>query len=262
MHTLIVMRTYLKLGMLNIVQYRANFLFELVGVATYLATAMLGLAVVFNQTSNLNGWGPDELIALVGIQIMIGGLIGFIIRPSMQQLMENVRLGTLDFMLTKPADSQVMASMQQISAGSIIEIVVGFVVMVIGMVRLGDAVGIGQGLLFLAMLLAGVVIVYCFLLMLSTLSFWFVKLDNVLVIFGTAFNEAGRWPIGIYPGWLRVSLTFLVPVAFAVTVPAESLSGRVDTSTVFAAIGLALGFAIFSRWFWRFGLKHYTGASA
>ena len=262
MHTLIVMRTYLKLGMLNIVQYRANFLFELVGVATYLATAMLGLAVVFNQTSNLNGWGPDELIALVGIQIMIGGLIGFIIRPSMQQLMENVRLGTLDFMLTKPADSQVMASMQQISAGSIIEIVVGFAVMVIGMIRLGDAVGFGQGVLFLAMLFAGVVIVYCFLLMLSTLSFWFVKLDNILVIFGTAFNEAGRWPIGIYPGWLRVSLTFLVPVAFAVTVPAESLSGRVDTSTVFAAIGLALGFAIFSRWFWRFGLKHYTGASA
>ncbi len=262
MHTLIVMRTYLKLGMLNIVQYRANFLFELVGVATYLATAMLGLAVVFNQTSNLNGWGPDELIALVGIQIMIGGLIGFIIRPSMQQLMENVRLGTLDFMLTKPADSQVMASMQQISAGSIIEIVVGFVVMVIGMLRLGDAVGIGQGVLFLAMLFAGVAIVYCFLLMLSTLSFWFVKLDNILVIFGTAFNEAGRWPIGIYPGWLRVSLTFLVPVAFAVTVPAESLSGRVDTNTVLAAIGLALGFAIFSRWFWRFGLKHYTGASA
>lgn len=262
MHTLIVMRTYLKLGMLNVVQYRANFFFELFGVATYLATAMLGLAVVFNQTSSLNGWGPNELVALVGIQIMIGGLIGFVIRPSMQQLMENVRLGTLDFMLTKPADSQAMASMQQINAGSIVEVVTGFVVMVVGMIRMGDAIGIGQALLFAAMLLAGIVIVYCFLLMLSTCAFWFVKLDNILVIFGTAFNEAGRWPIGIYPGWLRVSLTFLVPVAFAVTVPAESLSGRVSTTTVLLAIGLAVGFALVSRWFWRYGLKHYTGASA
>ncbi|MGB3307358.1 MAG: ABC-2 family transporter protein, partial [Thermomicrobiales bacterium] len=77
-----------------------------------------------------------------------------------------------------------------------------------------------------------------------------------------AFNEAGRWPIGIYPAWLRVSLTFLVPVAFAVTVPAESLSGRVSTTTVLLAIGLAVGFALVSRWFWRYGLKHYTGASA
>ncbi len=262
MHTLIVMRTYLRLGLLNIVQYRANVFFELIGVFTFLATSILGLAIIFNQTSNLNGWSANALISLIGIQIMIGGCIGFVIRPSMQKLMENIRLGTLDFMLTKPADSQVMASMQQVEAGSLVEIVVGFIVMVIGISRIGAAVGVDDALLFIITLACGVTIVYCFLLILSTLAFWFVKLDNVLVIFGTTFNEAGRWPIGIYPGWLRVSLTFLVPVAFAVTVPAESLSGRVSMLSVLLAIGLAAGFALFSRWFWRFGLKHYTGASA
>ena len=40
--------------------------------------------------------------------------------------------------------------------------------------------------------------------------------------------EAGRWPIGIYPPWLRAILTFVVPVGFAITVPAEGLVGRLD----------------------------------
>ncbi len=80
-------------------------------------------------------------------------------------------------------------------------------------------------------LLAGLVIVYSFLLMLSTLSFWFVKLDNVLVIFQALFHHAGRWPVTIFPVWMKFALTFVVPVAFAVTVPgpgadAADLPGR------------------------------------
>ena len=51
---------------------------------------------------------------------------------------------------------------------------------------------------------------------------------------------AGRWPVTIYPGWLRIGLTFLVPVAFAVTVPAEALASRLTPTT----LGLAAGFAL------------------
>jgi len=74
--------------------------------------------------------------------------------------------------------------------------------------------------------------------------------------------QAGRWPVGIYPSWLRFGLTFLVPVAFAVTVPAEALTARLaPLSLVLAPVmaGLAL---IAARWFWHVGLRHYSGASA
>ena len=83
-----------------------------------------------------------------------------------------------------------------------------------------------------------------------------------MIIFQATFKQAGRWPVGIYPGWLRISLTFLVPVAFAVTVPAESLTGRLTVSTLLGTLALAAGFVAVTRWFWRFGLRHYTGTSA
>lgn len=262
MHTLMVVRTYLRLGLLNMVQYRTNFFFELLGVSIHLATALLGLSVIFNQTSSLNGWNSSELVMLVGIQTILGSTLGLIIEPSFQTFMENVRLGTLDFLLTKPADSQVMVSFQRVEGGAIAGTIAGATILGIGVARHGERIGLGQALLFAAMLLLGVVIMYSFLLILSTLAFWFVKLDNVLVIFGTTFDQAGRWPIGIYPGWLKGALTFVIPIAFVVTVPAQALNGRVSSLSVMGACVLAAAFLIGARAFWKFGLRHYTGASA
>jgi ABC-2 type transport system permease protein len=68
--------------------------------------------------------------------------------------------------------------------------------------------------------------------------------------------------VGVYPAWLRTGLTFLVPVAFAVTVPAEALTGRLTGLTLLGAAGLALALLLLSRWVWRTGLKRYSGASA
>ena len=73
---------------------------------------------------------------------------------------------------------------------------------------------------------------------------------------------AGRYPVGIYPDWLRTGLTFLVPVAFAVTVPAEALTQRLTPQTLIGAIAFATFLLIVSRLFWRRGLQQYGGASS
>lgn len=262
MQTFVIIRTYLKLGLLNMVQYRANFLFEGIGVGMHLLTAFLGLAVVFEQTDSLNGWSASDIVILVGIQTMIGGLLGTVIEPSFGRFMEQVRDGTLDFTLTKPADSQVMISLARIDGGAIAGCIAGLCTLLAGLSRQPDALGVGEIAVFVVMLLCGVTIVYGFLLILSTLAFWFVKLDNILVIFGTSFGYAGSWPITIYPGWIRAALTFVVPVGFAVTVPAQSLTGRLTAPWAIGTIAATCGFIVASRLFWRFGVRHYAGASA
>jgi ABC-2 type transport system permease protein len=68
--------------------------------------------------------------------------------------------------------------------------------------------------------------------------------------------------VGIYPSWLRIGLTFLVPVAFAVTVPAEALTARLTPLTLGLAVGMAVLALLAARWFWHLGLRHYSGASA
>jgi ABC-2 type transport system permease protein len=207
------------------------------------------------------GWRPAELLAIVGVYSLVGGVINLVIVPSMNRLMGDVRQGTLDFMLTKPEDAQLLISARQIEIWKLVDVGLGFGVIGVALWRLEAVLGPGQAAIFSLMLLCGGVIVYSFLLMLATCAFWFVRVDNIMVIFQSMY-EAGRWPISIYPAWLRYSLTFLVPVAFAITVPAEALAGRLQWTTLLSALALAATLLVLSRWFWKVGVRHYSGASA
>ena len=64
------------------------------------------------------------------------------------------------------------------------------------------------------LLFSGLVSIYCFWLMLASASFWLVRINEVQELFDGLFR-AGQYPVGIYPGWLRYGLTFIVPLAFA-----------------------------------------------
>jgi len=257
-----ILQAFVALGLLNLVQYRTDFVIAVANALISLVTQLLALSVIFAQTSDLRGWTRDELLVLVGIHFFLTGLVGVVLRPSMEALMEGIRLGTFDFLLTKPADAQLLASTQVVAPQAATDVVVGVGVMTYAVSRLGVAIGPGDVGLFLLTLLCGLVILYSFLLLLSTCAFWFVKLENVLVIFQTLFGNAGRWPVTIFPGWLRPLLTFVVPLAFAVTVPAQALTGTLDAGTVVLSVVVAAGFFAAARVFWLVALRRYTGASA
>jgi ABC-2 type transport system permease protein len=252
---------FFRVGVMGELAYRVNFVVRLFQSLLELGTALAGLAVVFTYTDTLGGWRPDEIVALVGVYFLVGGIIGLVIQPSMEAFIESIREGTLDFELTKPVDAQLLVSIQDVEIWELIDILLGFGLLTVALVRLGEQVGIVQAATFAVMLLAGAAIVYAFWLMLATLSFWFVRVENILVIFQSMY-EASRWPISLYPGWLRFGLTFLVPVAFATTVPAEALTGRLDPGTLAGALALAAALLAVSRLFWRAGLRRYSGASA
>ncbi|MCC6170136.1 MAG: ABC-2 family transporter protein [Caldilineaceae bacterium] len=253
--------TYLRLGAINELQYRTNFWTNLLQSILGLATAMGGLGVIFLHTDTLAGWRPAELAALVGIFYIMRGAIRAVIQPSMEAFMDSVRKGTLDFVLTKPEDAQLLISIQRVSLWSVLDMLLGLGVVAVALASLDAQIGLGRLAVFVLALITGSVIVYSFYVVLATCAFWFIKIENILVIFQSLY-QAGLWPVGIYPQTLQIILTFLVPVAFAVTVPAEAAVGRLSPSTLWLAIGLAVLLFIVARRFWHFGIRHYSGASA
>ncbi len=252
---------FFRVSLMGDLAYRVNFLWELFQSLLNLALSLGGLAVIFSYTNTLGGWRPDEVLALVGVYFFVSGIIGLMIQPSMEEFIESVRDGTLDFTLTKPEDAQLIVSIRRIRIWEFIDIGLGLAVLATALVRLGENVGGWQAAAFVLTLLCGGIIIYGFFLILATLSFWFVRVENILAIFQSMY-EAGRWPVSLYPGWLRYGLTFVVPVAFATTVPAEALTGRLSWGTLIGAVILAVVFFTVSRAFWRVGLRRYSGASA
>jgi ABC-2 type transport system permease protein len=65
-----------------------------------------------------------------------------------------------------------------------------------------------------------------------------------------------------YPATYRFFFTFIVPVAFLTTVPAEAMLGRSQIVWLVSAGALALGLLFLSSIFWRFALRFYTSASS
>jgi ABC-2 type transport system permease protein len=111
------------------------------------------------------------------------------------------------------------------------------------------------------MVLAGGVILYSLWFLIAATSIWFVKTWNATEVL-RAVLAAGRYPLSAYPATLRLLFTFVLPVAFLTTVPAELLLGRVAAPMLLLGLALACGFFVSARAFWLFALRHYTSASS
>jgi ABC-2 type transport system permease protein len=260
-NTIRVALLYLKVGVMNELQYRVNFFVQLLQSLIQVGTGLVMLSLVYSHTNELNGWTQSELLSLLGVQILLGGFIHMFIQPNMEILMQDVQQGTLDHLLTKPEDSQVLVSVRQVRIWQIVEAISGLVLLVAGLTGVQGSIGVIDALAFAFALVVGGVLVYCFWLIVTIGAFWVVRIEHVLELFEGIY-QTGRWPVGVYPGWLRYSVTFLVPVAFAVTVPAEALTSKLHWPTLVLSVCFAGALFAFTRWFWHFGLRNYSGASA
>jgi ABC-2 type transport system permease protein len=261
MNTLRVAWLFLRVGVMNELQYRVNFFVQLLQSLIQVGTGLIMLSLVYSHTNELHGWTEPELLTLIGVQILLGGVIHTFIQPNMERLGEDIQQGTLDYALTKPEDAQVLISVRQFRFWQVVEMISGLILIVVGLTRVENSIGVLNALAFACALAVGALLVYCFWLIITTGSFWLVRMEHVLELFEGVY-QTGRWPIGVYPGWLRYSVTFLVPVAFAVTVPAQALTSRLQLQTFLISLGFAVLLFAFTRWFWRFGLRRYSGASA
>ena len=252
---------YYRLAAMNELQYRANFVIGLFQALIGFGTGIAVIALVFSHTDELNGWDAYELLALFGVQMLLGGVIHAAIQPAMQKLMDDVREGTLDYVLTKPEDAQLLVSVREARIWRVVEALAGLALVGWGVAHVEREIGLTDALLFVAMLALGATMLYSFWLALATMAFWVTRIWAVADLFEGLY-QTGRWPIGIYPGWLRYGLTFLVPIGFAVTVPAEAVTSRLEWQTALASAGFAVLVTLVVRGIFRFGLRNYSGASA
>jgi ABC-2 type transport system permease protein len=254
-------RSYLRVSAMGELQYRANFFIQIFDSLIKLFVGLFGLYLVFSYTDSLGGWSQAELLAVMGVYTLVGGLIRTFIDPNMQRLQEDVQQGTLDYTLTKPEDSQLLVSVRETRLWQLTDVLLGIGIAAFAVWRLREAFGLPQLAAFVFLLAMGMLMIYSVWLMFTASAFWFVRVGDVFDIFEGMY-QTGRYPVGIYPGWLQGILTFIVPIAFAITVPAQALTNRLTVESVALAVVLAVALFTIARLIWRAGARRYSGASA
>jgi ABC-2 type transport system permease protein len=240
-------------------EYRINFLLAALSSLGNLTGSLFGLFLFYRTGYTFSGWKWEEALVVLGIFTILQGFSSTFLAPNLSRIVDRVQQGTLDFVLLKPINSQFWLSANTVSPWGVPDIIFGAVLLLYSANKLG--VEIGNYFLTAIPLLFGMVSLYSIWFMLGATSIWFVKIYNVTEVL-RGFLEAGRFPMAAYPVAYRFFFTFIVPVAFLTTVPAEAMLGRGDIVWIAEAGILAIALLFASRYFWQFALRFYTSASS
>jgi ABC-2 type transport system permease protein len=255
-----IYRTFFVTSFRRELEFRANFFAKIFQNLMWTFFFVMILLVVYRNTDSVAGWSRGEAFILASTLFLMEALTTAFF-PSLQEIPTQVRMGTLDFVVSKPVDSQFWISTRRFNFDQIGTLLAGFAMLAIGISSTNLHPGPLAWAAFGLLALSSVVIYYSFLLALMTSGIWLVRVDNLWVL-GESVKQVARFPLDIYSLGLQRILTFVVPMAFLATVPARQLVNGFDP--IMLAVGLAWGLTAFwlSRRFWRFAMRHYGSASS
>ena len=254
-----VLRLFWGVAIAAELEYRLNFLIAAFSSLAALCGNVFGLFLFYQTGYEFQGWSWAEALVVLGIFTMLQGISATFLTPNLNRIVKHVQAGTLDFVLLKPISSQFWLSARTVSPWGVPDILFGLTMVIYAGTQLG--VSPIKYVLGVPPLLLGVVSLYSLWFMLGATSIWFVKIYNVTEVLRSLL-EAGRFPIVAYPMSYRIFFTFIIPVTFLTTVPAQMILGRTEPTWLIGSAVLAVVLFQISRSFWHFALRFYTSASS
>ena len=249
----------LRANALLSLQYRVDFFVQVAMAVFWSATALVPLVVLFGMRDGVAGWSWPEALLVVGFFTTLKGVLAGAIQPSLTSVVEHIRKGTLDFLLLKPVDAQFLLSTSKLDLARISDVVAGLGIIGYALHETGRAptlLGLGAA----ALLVGGAVaILYSLWILVVSLAFHVVKIDNLSYLIVSTF-DAARWPSSVFRGVLSVIFTFVIPLALMTTFPALALLDRLTAAQLGIALGTALAFVVAGRLVWLRSIRHYTSA--
>ncbi len=243
--------------------YRSNFFISLLHSLLNLGTGVLGVIVLFSQVESVRGWSYASTLALLGVYLTVSALRGLFIGPGLEALAGmdgEIWSGKFDFTALRPLNIQFYVSLRKWHPFALFDLLLGLGVLAAAVARLGTSLSAGQVLAFLLALAAGVLTLYAILLAFAGLVFWSPE-----VLFTWIFNgvfQMARYPVGMYPGWLRLVLTWVIPVGVITTLPAQALTGTLSPWMLAGGVALSLLLTVGASALFHAGLRRYASASS
>ena len=95
-------RVFARNNLVRELEFRGNFWAKILVNVCWVASVVAFLEVFFRNTQSVAGWNKGEMFLLFGTFLFTRALMDILFTQNLGKLPELVRLGTLDFVLTKP----------------------------------------------------------------------------------------------------------------------------------------------------------------
>jgi len=253
----------LRNSLIREMSFKANFILWLIVEILWFCGQIAFFGIIFGQVDRIGDWSKWEVVLLLGTHQMIAQLFQAFFFVNVSNIPELVRTGKLDSLLVLPIDSQFAVSTKQFGLDSVVNAVLGGVVVVVALSKLQIVPRAEMVLLYFVAVGFGTTIHYSIMLSLAAVSFWIVRAQGLVYGYFN-FLHIARYPDVIFPRLFRFIFGWIVPVIIVANIPARLLIKPLSHPEmlmfhlVFAG---SIAFAL-SRMFWRFALRHYSSASS
>jgi ABC-2 type transport system permease protein len=262
MHLFHVFSALFKINLQQELAYRADTIVNILTSLMWLAWELLGLGIIFSNTNSIAGWRVGDILALLGVFKIINTFMQAIVWPNTEKFNQGIREGTLDYTFLLPVNSQLMVSFNRIVIWNAWNVLLGLGLLIVGLFVINsETPSLPSILVFLLLTISGALVIYSLWIALISLTFWFTKFDNNVTLM-QALMDTGRFPSLVYPEWLRVIVTFIIPIALATTVPLQALRGELTGWQIALALFAGVCATILAAQVWKAGIQRYSGASA
>jgi ABC-2 type transport system permease protein len=242
-------------------QYRMNFTVRIVTDIIWYASQIATFHVVYRYTPALGGWSLAQSQFFLAVLFLTDALWMLFFSATFDHFSDKVGRGELDYLLTKPINSQFFVSFQRIATPFVLNAVLSFVFLLWSYAQLpGESSSLR--LLWLALLVpCGLVLTYGMRFFFSVSALVFTRADSLQYVWHQVYR-LGMRPDSIFPLWLRYILLSMLPMAFVASVPARVVIEGPELWLIALAISLALGMVWVTNRFWRYCLRFYSSASS
>jgi len=271
-----VFLTFLRNSLVRDMMFPANFIIESISSIGWVAMNLALYILIFKYTNQLGAsgdsggaWDKYQFFVFLATTLLVNNVVQMFFMPNAEEFSELIRTGNLDFALLKPIDTQFLISLQKTDWSSVANLAVGVLLLGYAVPRLD---GFTPSLLAFALyplyIVLGVLIMYSVMIGLAATSVWLGR-NQSLYDFWFYITNFARYPMEIYDGpiggWLRWTLTFVIPVLVVVNVPARMMAKPLRPEyaylAVFAIFATAASLAA-SRWVFQRSLSSYRSASS
>jgi ABC-2 type transport system permease protein len=253
----------LRNSLIREMSFKANFLLWMLVEVLWFWGQIVFFSIIFANVDRIGDWTKWEVVLLVGTHQIIAQLFQAFFFVNVANIPELVRTGKLDSFLVLPVDSQFAVSTRQFGLDSVINAIVGAVVVGVSLSKLGVAPSLLSIFLYLIAIAFGIAVHYSIMLSLAAVSFWIVRAQGLVYGYFNFLNIA-RYPDVIYPRIFRLIFGWIVPVVIVANIPARLLIKSLGQPAQLMLQLVVASSVIFclSRAFWRFALNHYSSASS
>ena len=250
-----------RYSVVRTMMFRGDFIMWSLVELFWMAVNLLLIAVIYQNTNSIAGWGPWEMTLIVGTSMLVQRLLMGLFWTNLFEMGRNVRSGHFDFFMAQPGSPLFMVSTRKIDLDGFLNTPLAMAVVIYAAYRLGLHPSALQVAMYALFVICGLVIHYSTLLLLVSLVFW---LQSAKGLEGGYFgvNEFSRLPRQALSGVAAVIFVYALPVIIVTNVPANTLLHGVNWGQSLWLVGAAVVWFSVAATVFNRGLRRYSSASS